>query len=58
MKKNKNIVAVAQQLGQTSTSATDRYTHVGDEDLDQDMRYIGENTAGKYKNQHLDDLDD
>src|SRR5699024_4846868 len=57
-KKNKNIVAVAQQLGQTSTSATDRYTHVGDEDLDQDMKYIGENTAGKYKNPHFDDLND
>ena len=43
-RRNRNIVAVAQQLGQTSTSATDRYTHVGDGDLYVDLLHIGENT--------------
>lgn len=38
----KDSVAVAEQLGQTTTSATDLYTHLGDDKLNQDLSYIGE----------------
>ena len=57
-RRNKNTVAVAQQLGQTSTSATDRYTHIGDEDLTTDMKHIGENTAGKYQNRQANNVNE
>lgn len=47
----KDIVAVSEQLGQTSTSATDLYTHLGENKLHGDLSHIGENTShGKYIN--------
>ncbi|MGQ5708636.1 tyrosine recombinase XerS [Lactobacillus sp. PSON] len=39
---NKDIVAVSEQLGQTSTSATDLYTHLGENKLHNDLSHIGE----------------
>ena len=42
---NKDIVAVSEQLGQTSTSATDLYTHLGEDKLHNDLSHIGEKQA-------------
>lgn len=43
---NKDIVAVSEQLGQTSTSATDLYTHLTEDKLHNDLSHIGEKSIG------------